>query len=597
MGIIANVQREVKFMRSMVTLLGRVRPVAKEPNATGVDMIERWVNKVPNNEAIVFEDQVWTYREFDNRANQIAHWAQGNGIKRGDVVALVMENKPEYIAIWYGLGKIGARIALINSNLEGKGLAHTLNISNAEHLILDANLADNHSSAADQLERKMTVWAQGGTVQGANSFDDAIDAQEDTPLPGNIREGMTQKDPYMYIYTSGTTGLPKAANISHHRFMNMSLGFSGALATTPEDRVYVTLPLYHATGGIGGVGAALTAGAAVILRHKFSASQFFNDCIKYDATIFMYIGELCRYLLNAPENPNERNHKIRAAMGNGLRPEVWGPFVERFNVPKIVEFYGSTEGNVALFNIDGKQGSIGRIPKYLRNVMQTRIVKFNVEEEEVVRGNDGFCIEAAYGEAGEALGKIDDTKPGGSFEGYNNKEATEKKILRDVFEKGDAWFRTGDLLKVDKEGYYYFVDRIGDTFRWKGENVATSEVAEVLSQVPGIEEANVYGVQVEGTDGRAGMASIVGKPELDYAKLEQILDRDLPPYARPIFLRIQPEMEVTGTFKHRKVELVKEGFDPSKVADPIKFRNPETGHYEDLDQASYDAIQGGQIRL
>lgn len=597
MGLFDGVKREKAFVSGIVSLLGRLKDLKPDGSLTVADLLEDWALRKPNNQAIVFEDRVISYGELDAAANRVARWAESVGVGRGDVVALVMENKPEYIMTWYGIAKLGARLALINNNLAGAALAHTLNISGADHVILDSGLMDNYSSAADQLERPLTVWAQGGDVQGAEDWDKAIAEQDGSLYPATARRGMKTKDNFVYIYTSGTTGLPKAANISHMRFMSIGLGFAGATKINEKDRMYMTLPLYHATGGVGGTLAALSSGAAVILKRKFSASSFFDDCIKYDATMFTYIGELCRYLLNAPENPNERNHKLRNCIGNGLRPEVWGPFQERYALPNIVEFYGSTEGNVALFNLDNKQGAIGRIPGYMGKLMPTKIVQFNVEEEEVVRNADGFCIEAAADEAGEAIGKIDPSNPRTSFEGYSNKEATEKKILRDVFEKGDMWFRTGDLLKRDKHGYFYFVDRIGDTFRWKGENVATSEVGEVLSQIDGIEEANVYGVAVPGTDGRAGMASVVVKGNLDRKKLREVLERDLPTYARPIFLRLQGEMEVTGTFKHRKVDLVKEGFDPAAIADPIIWLNPATGDYEDLTPAVFSQIEGGEVRL
>lgn len=597
MGLISNLREEATYVRGMVSVLGALRATGQE-DFTVADAIERWVEKTPGALAIMYEDQRMTYAALDAAANRVVRWAEASGIKKGDVVALVMENKPEYIVIWYAMAKMGARCALINNNLAGAQLAHTLNISEADNLILDAALVDNYTSAADQLDRPMKVWAQGpSTPQGMEDWDAAVSEQSPEALPTGMRDGIKNKDHFVYIYTSGTTGLPKAANISHMRFLNVGLAFGGSMQMKPSDRMYVTLPLYHATGGVGGVGAALFFGSSLVIRKKFSASQFFDDCIKYEATAFTYIGELCRYLLNAPENPNEQNHKIRICMGNGLRPDVWGPFQERYALPKIVEFYGSTEGNIALFNITGKEGSIGRIPKYLEGQLQTKIVKFDVESEEVVRGPDGFCMLADPMEAGEAIGRIDETKPGGSFEGYNNAEATAKKILTDVFEKGDKWFRSGDLLKKDERGFYYFVDRIGDTFRWKGENVATSEVAEVLSQVPGLEEANVYGVSVPGADGRAGMASVVIKGTPDFAKMEEILDRDLAPYAQPLFLRVASEMEVTGTFKHRKVELVKDGFDPDKIPDPVYFRNPETGHFEQLDAAGYQRIVNGEVRV
>ena len=597
MGVLTTVRREAHYLRNMIGVLGRVREVKPGSTKTVADWIEPWAEKFPNKPAIIFEDQTITYKEFDEKANQIARWAQDQGMKRGDTVALVMENKPEYVMIWYGLAKAGISVALINCNLQGTGLAHTLNISGAEHLILDAVLADNYASCVDQLERPLTVWAQEGSIQGAEDWDKAVSGQDGGALAPDVRAGLTVNDRFVYIYTSGTTGLPKAANISHLRFILMGNAFGGSTKAQPQDRVYVCLPLYHATGGVGGVGIALFSGGTLIIRRKFSATNFFADCRKYQASIAVYIGELCRYLLNSPEQPDEANHKLRVMMGNGLRPDVWGPFQERFKVPQIVEFYGSTEGNVALFNIDNTVGSIGRIPGYLSKILPTKIVQFDVESEEVVRDANGRCIECAPDEVGEAIGKIDPDRPGGNFEGYNNKEATEKKILRDVFEKGDAWFRTGDLLKKDKLGYFYFIDRIGDTFRWKGENVATSEVAEVMSQIPGMKEPNVYGVQVPGTDGRAGMASIVMEGEADFTKIEAVLERDLPVYAQPVFLRLQPEMEVTGTFKHRKVELVKEGFDPSQIEDPVYFRNPETGHFEQVTPEVYTRICEGGIRL
>jgi fatty-acyl-CoA synthase len=291
----------------------------------------------------------------------------------------------------------------------------------------------------------------------------------------------------------------------------------------------------------------------------------------------------------------ERKHKLRVIMGNGLRPEIWPAFRARFRIPHIIEFYGATEGNVALVNLDGKIGSVGRIPNYMRKMLQTRLVLFDVEHEQPVRGPDGFCIECKADQIGEAIGKIDDER--GRFEGYSKGADTEKKILRNVFEAGDAWFRTGDLLRRDAHGYFYFVDRIGDTFRWKGENVATSEVAEAISVFPGINEVNIYGVKVPGADGRAGMAALVTAGPIDLTAFKAHLDKNLPAYARPIFLRMQGEIEVTGTFKHRKIELVKDGFDPRVVKDPIYFLNPVTSQYVPVTAELHDRIASGEIRL
>jgi len=298
--------------------------------------------------------------------------------------------------------------------------------------------------------------------------------------------------------------------------------------------------------------------------------------------------------LNSPEHPDERRHQVRVVMGNGLRPEVWEPFQKRFGIDEIYEFYGATEGNMALVNFAGKVGAVGQLPHLIRKAIGIKILRFDIETEELIRDPDGRCVEADFDEPGEAVIRITSTS---RFEGYTNAEATEKKILRGAFRKDDAYFRTGDLLRLDNEGFFYFVDRIGDTFRWKGENVATSEIGEVIGAHPGIKEANVYGVTVEGTDGRAGMAAIVATPEMDLEALGQKIEAELASYARPLFIRLLPEMEITGTFKHRKIDLVREGFDPAAIADPLYFRDPEKGRYVSLDVGTYERILAGQIRI
>jgi fatty-acyl-CoA synthase len=347
------------------------------------------------------------------------------------------------------------------------------------------------------------------------------------------------------------------------------------------------------------VGVSLAVGATVVLRRKFSASRFFNDCREERVTLFQYIGELCRYLLNSPPHPDERDHQIRLCMGNGLRPDIWKDFQERFRIPDILEFYGATEGNVALFNADGKVGAIGRVPPLLERLSTVKLVRFDLEREMPVRGSDGFCIECSPGEVGEAIGRIPKSSDSvlGRFEGYTDKRATEKKILSGVFESGDAWFRTGDLLRRDKQGYFYFVDRAGDTFRWKGENVSTSEVATVLGGHPGVREANVYGVEVPGADGRAGMASLVVDSDFELQSLHGRLEGELASYARPLFIRLQQQMEITGTFKHRKLDLVAEGFDPGRVGDRLYFADPESKTFIPLDLPTHRRIVDGEVRI
>lgn len=599
MGLFKRIKNEIIYLRAALRTLKTVGSVYERPKETYPDLIEHLARTKPNNIAIYFEDRAITYREFDEAANRYARWVLAQGLGRGDVVALMMDNRPEYLIAWLGVLKAGAAAALINTNLVQTPLAHSLNISMAKHAIVGVELAEAYATAIDHLERPMRAWVTGGTVASMDALDPALALQSGDPLPADTRKDITIVDEALYIYTSGTTGNPKAARLPHVRVLTMMAGFSAAVSATEKDRMYCVLPLYHSAGGVCAVGTVLTVGGAVIIRRKFSAREFFTDCIKYKATMFQYIGELCRYLLNVEVNRKERKHKIRVAIGNGLRPEIWATFQKRFRVPHILEFYGATEGNVALMNYDGTVGAVGRIPGWAKKKYNVELVRYDTETETVARGADGLCIKCAPGEAGEALGKIptDPKAPMGRFDGYAKKEETEKKILRDVFEKGDQWFRTGDLLKQDKLGYFYFVDRIGDTFRWKGENVSTNEVSEAISVFPGIKEANVFGVSIPGTDGRAGMASIIIEADLDLVKLYAHISKELPDYARPLFIRLSREMEVTGTFKHRKVELVKEGIDLSLVKDPIYFSSQTEKKFVPLTQELHDQICSGSFKF
>ena len=540
-----------------------------------------------------------TYGQLSQRINQYARWALDVGIGQGDVVGLLMTNRPEYLAIWLGISSVGGVVSLLNINLTGPSLAHCINVVAPKHLITASEFAGQLAAALPAILLQPTVWIHGNEPSPWPRLDLEIEAKSDAPLSEHEKRPPSIEDKALYIYTSGTTGLPKAANISHARVMQWGHWFAGMMGAQATDRMYNCLPMYHSVGGVQVPGAILVAGGTVILREKFSASQFWNDIVRWDCTLFQYIGELCRYLLHAPLSPNETAHHIRMACGNGLAPEVWDGFKNRFSIPQIFEFYASTEGGVSLFNVQGKRGAIGHIPGYLTHRFSPALVAFDVEKGEPVRDAQGFCIRCAPNEAGEAIGKVaeDPSNIGSRFEGYTNPDASERKILRNVFELGDAWIRTGDLMRKDEQGYFYFVDRVGDTFRWKGENVATCEVAEAICAFPGVKHANVYGVTVPAAEGRAGMATLVTEDELDLAELRQHLINRLPPYARPLFLRIRKDMDLTGTFKYSKTDLVRQGFDPASSDDAVYFNDLELGSFTRLNQQLYERIQMGAIRF
>lgn len=597
MGFIETIQREYKYLRGILRLLRATKPVEADSEELVCDYIERWVDKYGSNLAFIEDEKQFTFDQFDTYANRVAGWALQQNYKPGETVAIFVQNRAEYVALWYGLTKVGVVPALINYQLVGPALAHCVNISDARHIIVDAELIEAYDSAKTDLKSDTQALAVYGDVKGYESFDLAINEIVPNRPPRSIREGITAGEQCMKMYTSGTTGMPKAAKVTHVRAQNYMLAFGAGAQTRQTDRMMMVLPLYHATGGLCGVGAAISNGGAVIVRRKFSTSKFWDECVEYNATLFMYVGELCRFLLSTPPHKNERNHSLRWIIGNGLRPEVWPSFVSRFNIPHVIEFYGATEGNVSLINVDGPVGAVGRAPDYLKSKFNIDIIRYDVETNSNIRSSDGFCIRAEHGEIGELIGEIRTDDARFRFDGYENKEATNKKVLNDVFIKDDAWFRTGDLMKRDAQGYYYFIDRVGDTFRWKAENVATGEVAAVISGFEGVTQANVYGVQVPGYDGRAGMAAIVSENEPDLGKLKAHIDASLPHYARPVFLRLSNESETTSTFKFKKTNLVKAGFNPANIHEPLYYANADTNAYERLSPDIFNAITKGTERL
>jgi fatty-acyl-CoA synthase len=593
------VSRSPSSAKSWVHALELTAPIARNPERLLSSVIERWAETSGDAPALLSDGESMTYRALAERINQCARWALQYGLGKGDTVCLVMPNRPEYMAIWLGITRTGCRVALVNTNLTGPSLAHSVNIVAPKHIVVAAELIDQLTCALPDFVDTPRIWVHGASRAGFDRFDLEIERHSTERLCGVERQPVTIEDRALYIYTSGTTGLPKAANISHARLMQWSHWFAGMMQTGPSDRLYNCLPMYHSVGGIVATGAVLVAGGSVVIRENFSASQFWNDVVRWECTLFQYIGELCRYLLHSAENPVETQHQIRLCCGNGLRPDIWNSFKSRFRIPRILEFYAATEGNVSMFNVEGQPGAVGRIPSYLAHRFPATLVRFDVEKEEPVRNEQGFCIRTAPNETGEAIGRIfdDPSNPGNRFEGYTNSEESEKKILRNVFEPGDAWFRTGDLMRRDEHNYFYFVDRIGDTFRWKGENVSTTEVSEAICTFRGIRQANVYGVPVPGVDGRAGMALIVSDEQLDLANFRTHLRNCLPEYAHPLFLRVRGEIEVTATFKYTKKKLTQEGFDPAAGNDVIYFNDRQSGAFVPLDAALFDRLRTGRARL
>jgi fatty-acyl-CoA synthase len=598
MGLIQRLKADVSAARGALRTLHLTQPIAKNPTRVFPYVMSDLAERFGNAPALISEREQLSYRELVARSNRYARWALGHGIRKGDVVCLMMPNRPEYLASWIGLTHAGAVVALINTNLTGASLAYSVNVVQPKHLIVASELLVQFTSARAHIDPKVSVWAHGETAEKFPRIDLELAEVSDAALAAHELPVLTIEDRALYIYTSGTTGMPKAANINHYRLMLAIFGFSGIMDTKPTDRMYDCLPMYHTVGGVLATGAVLANGGSVFIREKFSAHHFWDEVVRWDCTLFQYIGELCRYLVNTPVSPNETRHRLRLACGNGLRPDVWPEFKRRFRIPQILEFYAATEGNVTLFNFDEREGSVGRIPWFLASHFPIELVKFDINTEQPVRNAEGLCVPCRPGEVGEALGKImnDPSKPSSRFEGYATSAETERKIMHDVLERGDTWFRTGDLMRQDKEGYFYFVDRVGDTFRWKGENVATSEVSETITAVAGVVEANIYGVKIPGRDGRAGMAAVVIDPAtFDLATLQRFLAERLPAYARPLFLRIRGELEVTATFKQKKFDLVRQGFDPSQSDDAIYFHDPRSQSFVRLDAQLYEKILSGAI--
>ena len=601
MALMRRLISEIAYLRNALRTLNRVKPIKSTPDRIICDRLSEIATRHGDRVALISDREKFTFRQFEERVNRYARWALSEGIGKGDVIALMMPNRPEYLAIWLGIAKAGGATALLNTGQTGQALAHSIAIVKPKRVIVAAALLAEYRSALDFLESAPPLFVHGSCESAAPRLDHLIETQSAAPLAPSERPQLTIDDKCLYIYTSGTTGLPKAANINHYRVLAMALGFSSVMNVGPSDRLYDCLPMYHSNGGILSTLGVLIQGGSVVIREKFSVRDFWSDIVRHECTLFFYIGEVCRYLLNAPPSPTERQHRIRLVCGNGLRPDIWSTFSKRFGIRHIREFYGATEGNIALFNFDSRPGAIGRIPKWAEKRFVVKVVRFDVVNERPMRDAEGRCIPCKPDEIGEIIGEIidDPMAPANRFEGYADKAADEAKILRDVFRPGDAWFRSGDLVTRDAEGYFYFVDRIGDTFRWKGENVATSEVAETINVLDDVAACAVYGVSLPGLDGKAGMAAILPATEdaFDLDRLAAHLIANLPEHARPVFLRLKRELEMTGTFKLRKIDLVREGIEVPEAEGPVFVCEHGKTRYRPLNGADRVALTEGRLRL
>ena len=585
-----------KVSSAWLRALQLTAPIAKAPWRVFPVVVEELAQRFGDVPALLSDGESLTFRALTRRANRYARWALAQRLQKGDTVCLLMANRPEYMAVWLGINRVGGVVALLNTNLVGASLAHCIDIVDPKHIIVASDLVETFERVRPNLTTRATIWLHGTAASPDRDIAAVIADGPDDALAGDERVALSVEDRALYVYTSGTTGLPKAAKISHYRLMMWTHWFAGMMETQPNDRMYNCLPMYHSVGGAVATGAVLVSGGSVMIREKFSASRFWDDIARYDCTLFQYIGELCRYLLHAPRHPRETLHRLRLCCGNGLRGDIWEAFTQRFCIPQILEFYAATEANVALFNVEGRPGAIGRIPPFIAHRSPLALIQFDVGRNAPVRDENGFCVRCAVNETGEAIGRIS-SDAGARFDGYTEDAATGKKILRDVFERGDAWFRTGDLMRRDAGNFYYFVDRIGDTFRWKGENVATSEVAATITAFPGIIDANVYGVAIPGAEGRAGMAEIVCRSAIDLSAFRDHLARHLPRYAHPVLLRLREEIDLTATFKPLKRGGGQDGYDPSTCPDQLYVNDAKRNAYVALDQRLYESIRAGRMSL
>ncbi|HET6733730.1 long-chain-acyl-CoA synthetase FadD6 [Mycobacterium sp.] len=534
------------ILRGVITGFG-ARPSAKTSiGKVFQDRAARHADKV----FLKFDDQEITYREANETVNRYAAVMAARGVGHGDVVGIMLRNSPEPVLLMLAAVKCGAISGMLNYHQRGDVLEHSLGLLSATIVVAATEFVEPITESGADTEGLVTIDEFKRLASTAPTTNPATTA------------AVLAKDKAFYIFTSGTTGMPKASVMTHYRWLRALAGFGGlGMRLTSNDTLYCCLPLYHNNALTVALSAVLNSGATLALGKSFSASKFWDDVIRYDATAFVYIGEICAYLLNQPPKDTDRKHKVRVICGNGLRPAIWDEFTERFGIERVCEFYGASEGNTAFVNVLNVPRSTGICPT------PVAFVEYDGDTGEPVRGDDGRVRKVRNGEPGLLLSKVSNFQP---FDGYTDKKASEKKLVRNAFRDGDVWFNTGDLMRSQGFGHAAFTDRLGDTFRWKGENVATTEVEAAVATDPQVEESTVFGVEVEGTGGRAGMAAIQLKEgeEFDGKALAKAAYERLPGYAVPLFVRVVKELAHTSTFKSQKVDLRKEGYS-ADIDDPI----------------------------
>ncbi|MBC3254185.1 long-chain-acyl-CoA synthetase [Pseudomonas paralactis] len=550
----------------------------------------------PDGAALLYADRVISYRDANQQANRIAHYLHDQGVRKGDVVALLIENRPELLLNVLAVAKLGGVCAMLNTSQTQGTLVHSLTLVNPVAIVVGAELLSAYAAVRDQVQiPPQRTWYVAEPPDSAipEGYIDLMAASAGHPVDNlAICAQISYNDPCFYIYTSGTTGLPKAGIMKHGRWTKTAVSFGSiALDMSPQDVLYCTLPLYHGTGLCVCWGSAIIGASGFAIRRKFSASQFWEDARRFNATTLGYVGELCRYLLDQPPSDQDRDNRVTKMVGNGLRPGVWAQFKQRYEVEHICELYAASDGNIGFTNVLNFDNTIGFC------LQHWALVDYAPDTGEPLRSSDGFMHKVSTGGQGLLLAKIDEKSP---FDGYTDPEKNRKVVVSDVFEKGDRYFNTGDLVRSIGFGHAQFVDRLGDTYRWKGENVSTTEVENVLLQHPQIAEVVAYGVEIANTNGRAGMVAITPSESLaalDMRELLQFAHGQLPHYAVPLFLRIKVKMETTGTFKYQKMKLKEEAFDPTLAGnDPVYAWLPGSQSYVPVTGQLLAQIQGGHFR-